>query len=75
MTEVENIAALLCYIPAFISALAEFDLNSLLVLIFPQILLELCTWPTTHQLVGRGEDVMAVVRDSGGWGMWSSWAW
>lgn len=75
MTKVKNIAALLCYIPAFISALAEFDLNSLIVLVFPQILLELCTWPTTHQQVGRGEGVAAVGRDSGGWGMRSSWAW
>lgn len=49
----ENIAALLRCIPAFISVLVEFDLNSLIVLDFPEILLEICTWPTTHQLVGE----------------------
>lgn len=29
-------------IPAFVSVLAKFDLNSLIVLVFPQILHEIC---------------------------------
>lgn len=43
ITRSENIAALLRCIPGFISVLAEFDLNSLVILVFPQILLEMCT--------------------------------
>lgn len=37
----ENVAAFLLCIPAFISVLAMFDLNSWIVSVFPQILLEI----------------------------------
>lgn len=59
----ENIVALLCGMAAFFPVLAEFDLNSLILLVFPRILLGMGAGPATPLLVGNGEDVTAVGRD------------